>query len=256
MTPFTKDVGQGGTPALLLHCALAAHQAILPLAIKLPGLMATCMDLLGHGASPTPDGPNDLEANAAAAATVWQGPGWVIGHSYGAVVALRFAANHPEKVTRLILIEPVLFAAAGKGTGAAQFAKDFAPIGAAFDAGDMESAAQHFMGLWGDGTPWAKVPAPVRAYATARMGFIAESAADLEGDQTGLCAAGALEGLDCPVTLIRGSETHPIIADIHDALETRLPQARQHVIKGAGHMAPISHIDAVTEAILSDTSRT
>jgi len=242
-------VGKGATPALFLHCSLASHQAIAPLASALPNLTGTCMDLLGHGANPPPDGPNDLRANANAAAALWKQAGWVVGHSYGAAVALRFALDHPERVSRLVLIEPVLFAAAAGGAGLAQLEKDFAPIAQAFSADDMETAARNFMALWGNETPWSKVPAQLRAYATARMGFIAESAADLEEDATGILSGAGLENLNVPTLLIRGKTTHPVIAEIHDALEHRLPNAAQAMISGAGHMAPVSHSADVADAI-------
>lgn len=249
MTAHAITIGQGGTAAVLLHCSLASHQAIVPLAKMLPDLTCTCMDLLGHGKSAAPAGPNDLAANAGAVADIWRGPGWVIGHSYGAAVALRFALDQPTRVTRLILIEPVLFAIAQKTAGYAQFRSDFAPIGQAFASGDMDAAAMHFMALWGDGTPWAQVPPALRAYATARMHFIAQSAADLEDDKSGICAAGELERLTIPVTLIRGETSHPVIAAVHDALARRLPNVSQHVISGAGHMAPLSHTADVADII-------
>jgi len=249
VTAFSTIKGQGPTQALLLHCSLASHQALLPLASQLPDLTCTCMDLLGHGANPAPDGPNDLAANTAAAAAVWQGPGWVIGHSYGAAVAVRFALDHPDRVTRLILIEPVLFAAAKESAGYAQFQQDFIPIDQAFAAQDMDLAAHRFIALFGDGTPWADVPAPLRAYAAKRMGFIGESAQDLEDDQTNITGAGILEALDIPTLLIRGADCHPVMTAVHDALARRMPQAKQHVIDGAGHMAPITHTADVAAVI-------
>lgn len=253
MTVHSVTIGAGDTPALMLHCALASHQAIVPLARLFPGLTSTCMDLLGHGMNQPPDRPNSLAANAAAAADLWTGPGWVTGHSYGAAVAIRFALDHPDRVTHLVLIEPVLFAAASHAAGYAQFRKDFIPIGEAFAANDMDRAAQHFIALWGDGTPWADVPKPLRDYAVHRMDFIAQSAADLEEDQSGMCAAGVLEELNIPVTLIRGATSHPVIADVHDKLAECLPNATQHVVAGAGHMAPITHTADVADIIKAKT---
>jgi lipase len=44
-----------------------------------------------------------------------EGPVHLIGHSFGATVALRLAIEAPERVASLTLIEPVLFAAAPDG---------------------------------------------------------------------------------------------------------------------------------------------
>lgn len=43
------------------------------------------------------------------------GPVTLIGHSYGAVIALRHAARHPEAVSQLVLVEPGPLTEAGRG---------------------------------------------------------------------------------------------------------------------------------------------
>ena len=62
----------------------------------------------------------------------------VIGHSFGATVALRLAVEQPEKVRSLTLIEPVFFAVAGQDVPAslvaAQPYRD--ALQAALDKGD------------------------------------------------------------------------------------------------------------------------
>ena len=63
----------------------------------------------------------------------------------------------------------------------------------------------------------------------------------LVDDSLGFLEPGTLEGLTCPVQLIRGSETHPVIGVINDVLAARLPEAENKIIAGAGHMVPITH---------------
>jgi pimeloyl-ACP methyl ester carboxylesterase len=70
----------------------------------------TTYDLRGHGYSSMPptgystrDMAQDLEALLDALAI---GQADLLGHSYGADVALHFALLHPERVKRLVLIEP------------------------------------------------------------------------------------------------------------------------------------------------------
>jgi pimeloyl-ACP methyl ester carboxylesterase len=70
-------------------------------------------------------------------------------------VALRLAVEHPDLVSRVTLIEPVMFAAA-IGTaahGAHQVAME--PFVAAWDAQDRNVATQVFLDMWGDGRAWA-----------------------------------------------------------------------------------------------------
>jgi len=77
------------------------------------------VDLRGHGLSDRPptgyDGPS-MVADAAAVTADLE-PFAVVGHSYGALLALRLALAHPERVTSLVLVEPPLGPAGRVGRG-------------------------------------------------------------------------------------------------------------------------------------------
>lgn len=66
-------------------------------------------DLIGHGRS-TRAAPWTLEANATALATLVDPahPAVVVGHSFGAAVALTLAAARPELVAGLVLLDPAV----------------------------------------------------------------------------------------------------------------------------------------------------
>lgn len=51
--------------------------------------------------------------------------------------------------------------------------------------------------------------------------------------------------VDCPVTLISGSRSPAIVRTLNQHLQTHLPNARHLTIKGAGHMSPYTHPQAV-----------
>ncbi|MCB9727190.1 MAG: alpha/beta hydrolase [Deltaproteobacteria bacterium] len=71
-------------------------------------------DLRGHGRSERPRAGYDLETmtddleQVLAERGAAGGPVTLVGHSYGALVALRFAERHPERVERLALVEAPL----------------------------------------------------------------------------------------------------------------------------------------------------
>ena len=243
MTVHHVTLDQGRIPALMIHCALADHTSLLPLARRLPDLRPTLIDLLGHGQSPAPRGEDDLRDNAAAAAACFDPPepGWVIGHSYGAVTALRVALDHPDRVPRLVLIEPVLFAAADGTPEGAAYHDLFAPVRNAFAADDLDRAGQEFLKIWGRGVPQASHTPGARPVHAQSMPFIRKSAADLEQDRTGLLDPGKLEALSCPVLLIRGSDSPAVVRAIHRTLLSRLPQAEELVLNGADHMVAVTH---------------
>jgi pimeloyl-ACP methyl ester carboxylesterase len=240
-----------GTPPanLLLHCTLARSEALLPLAQTLPG-GSVLMDLLGHGKSADWDGQGDYQsANAAAALDLCEGPMHVIGHSFGATVALRMALDHPEAVARLTLIEPVYFALATDAAAQADHVARFTPIYAAYNAGDLEEAARLFHGDWGGGA-WDAMPDHTRAGFARRMPLIMAGTPSIQNDIHN--AAGRLSQLRMPITLIRGEFSAPIIPAIHAGICAAVPQARDHVVPGAGHMVPMSHVAQVAQIIASE----
>ncbi|MHB8418733.1 MAG: alpha/beta fold hydrolase [Myxococcales bacterium] len=70
-------------------------------------------DLRGHGRSGrTPRGYDTatlaLDLRALLDVLAWRGPLSLVGHSYGALVAMRFALDHPERVHKLALVEAPL----------------------------------------------------------------------------------------------------------------------------------------------------
>ena len=69
-----------------------------------------CVDWRGHGLSDTPAAGYDLDSMVQDLKEVLEA--WEIerpvmmGHSYGALVALKFACEYPDKVKQLVLVEP------------------------------------------------------------------------------------------------------------------------------------------------------
>lgn len=234
-------------PTLMIHCALARHEALLPLAKALGG--ATLFDMPGHGQSGDWDGKTEYQGLIAdIAASQCDGPTHLIGHSFGATAALRLAVTRPDLVSRLTLIEPVYFVAA-KGTEAHRMhAKVFRPFVMAMLTGDEAKAAQVFNDLWGE-TPWTDLSERRQTDLTKRIHLIVAGAAAIEEDASGITSAERLAEVKVPVTLIRGSETVEVIAAIHETLVARLPNATDHVVSGAAHMLPMTHTDQVAEII-------
>ena len=237
-----------GAPAVMIHCALARHEALLPLAKAVDG-QVTLFDMPGHGRSDPWDGKADYQGLVRdAAAACCDGPTHLIGHSFGATAALRLAVEQPDLVRRLTLIEPVYFAAA-KGTQEhSAHAKAFRPFVSAMLMGDEPRAAEVFNDLWGT-TPWAKIPQRHQAELIKRIHLIVAGGGAIEEDADRITSPERLSRLNIPVTLIRGSASQPVIAAIHASLQARLPNATDHVVDGATHMVPLSHTDQVAAII-------
>lgn len=234
---------RAGMPALLLHCMLgrARDWEGLLAALRSP-LAARSFDLPGHGRSDQWDGTGDLHAHCTELALARCTAGSVvIGHSFGATLALRLALEGTSALRALVLIEPVLFAAA-QGTPEAEAQAGFdADLARAFSRGDLAAAARQFLALWSDGPPFDALPSEMQQRIAARMEMVRATAHVLNDDSTGLLRPGRLEALDLPVLILRGGASPPITDAICRRLAERLPQARYATIPGAGHMVPITH---------------
>lgn len=236
----TRFGAPGARPALLAHCFLGHGRAWAGLmaALETP-LDALAVDLPGHGASPAPP-PGDLQAQVTAALRpLVPAPALLIGHSFGATVALRFALENPGLATGLVLFEPVFFAAARDTPEYAPWLEIERPVHEALAAGRTLEAAEAFLATNGGG--WAGMTPRARAAMAARMPMLSATVPGIFEDSGGQLAAGRLEGLDLPVLMLAGSASPAMFRAIPWALARRLPRAEVQEIAGAGHMLPLTH---------------
>lgn len=250
-----QTFGRGAHAALALHCTLSHGGAWRLLAEALNDVVTLrAPDLPGHGQSDDWSGAGELhDLCASSAAQLLTRPMTVIGHSFGATVALRLAIEHPQNVQRLCLVEPVLFAAVKEDDPAvfAAHRRDATPVFDAIEAKDLETAARLFNQTWGMGIAWDAMPDRIRTYIIERMHLIAAQEAVLYQDSAGLLAPESLSRLKMPVLLVEGDQSPAIVPAIHHALVRRLPQARREVVTGAGHMAPLTHAKPVASILRS-----
>lgn len=243
-----RRFGHGKTQALALHCSLAHLGAWTGFARHLPELTITAPDFLGHGRSGDWDGQSDFHSTATRQAMallgqIGAGPVHLIGHSFGATVALRMAMEDPEGIASLTLFEPVMFCAA-RAAGGGAFEEHVARnmrFEECIKAGDAIAAAQAFQAVWGRGQPFDGLLPAQRNYIIDRIHLIAAQNPTLLDDAAGLLSYGRLEALGLPVLLVQGAESPPVIDATNAELARRLPQVTRAVVAGAGHMLPITH---------------
>lgn len=152
-----RVLGQGPRAALALHCNLGHSGAFRGLATALDDLLTIeAPDMPSHGRSGA-FVPGALGGQIMVEAIVdrLKAPVDVIGHSYGGLIAVRLAIEHPELVRSLSLYEPVTMLAA-RGAAPEEVAKNHAHMSqvlAHYDAGEPEAAVRLFVEEWGDGRP-------------------------------------------------------------------------------------------------------
>lgn len=239
-------------PLALIHCGLgrasnwrpflnALDRPVSPLNIELPG----------HGLAEPYDTSRDFADQAVELALdeMPSDPVPLIGHSFGAVIALRIAVERPYRVASLVLVEPPFFAAVKGRWAFDRIERDLSTFTKKMAAGEHATGAREFHKVWGDGTDWNDLTPDQRAYMVDRVPLIPACNSLLIDDLPGLLKPDRLEELDMPVTFIDGGDTHPAMAEIISAIGDRVPGAEWVTIPKAGHMLPMTHPERLVEAI-------
>ncbi len=233
-----------GAPVLFLHAALGSARMWSPVWNHLQNYALSGPDLPGHGRTRYDEG-RDFQTQALedALSCVERGPVHLVGHSFGATVALRMALEHPGKVRSLTLIEPVYFVLL-HDAGEPMFKRhlrEMSDFDAAFETDDMETAARIFLDMWGE-RPFEALPKAKQKEMAGMMPLIrATEPAILKPETKERVRLDDLEQLACPLQLIMGGETQPVIRRIQRVIIGKVPDAKAGQIGEAGHMVPLTH---------------
>lgn len=244
---FVRRLGAGERQVLALHCTIAHSGAWGGVSAAL-GDRATLIapDMLSHGRSPDWDGEGEfLTRIANLALHELTEPMDVVGHSFGAVVALHLALSRPELVRSAVLIEPVFLAVAGLDAPELlrQHEEESAPFRAAMETGDRALAARLFNRMWSsDHSPrWPDLSERTRAAMIRGIHVVPSTEGALFRDTGQMLRPERMARAAMPIHVLSGAQTHPIIPVIAEGLCRRLPRATHAQIAGAGHMLPITH---------------
>ena len=207
------------------------------------------VDQLGAGKSPDwPQGTRGwLEDDLALVAPLVEridAPLHLVGHSYGAALALRVALRYPDRVGSLALYEPTLFSL---NYDAAQGIRDAAGAAAlAVERGDLNAAGEHFIDYWMGKGSWQAIPEARRAPIAESMRAVRYWANALYNDPT---PPDAFRQLRVPVLYMVGGRSPASSLGVFEVLSTLLPNVQVLRFEKLGHMGPVSHPDLVNEAI-------
>ncbi len=244
-----------GDPALLVHCSLAHSGAWSGVMNALKDrLSMTAIDLPGHGLTdfdPAMDMQDQSSQTAIELLERMDGPSHLIGHSFGATVALRVAIERPDLVASLSLYEPVYISLL------AEFDKDALQeedndsrefIDHALN-GDWEKSADAFLRRWGVMGGLSMMPEAQREYAIRTMPMILENTKSVIDPNGGGKTLKDMAKVSTPCLLMEGAHSPKTISRVNDALEQTLPNVKRKVFENAGHMGPITHPLEVAQAI-------
>ncbi len=250
-----REAGNG-PGVVLLHSAGSTSAQWKRLMERLAGrYRVLAPDLLGYGGTGHwPPGRRDLiedeAAIAAAMVDVLGEPAHVVGHSYGAHVAMRMALEHPRRARSLALVEPsmaYLLAHAGESAAYAEIRGVADRFFAFARSGELDSAARAFVDYWMGGGTFDRMSAERKATAMENVRkLVYQWPYSLERASPGLADYARLA---VPALLVQGGSTTFAQRRLMAVMRDVLPHADFVEVPGAGHMSAVTHADAVNEAI-------
>lgn len=258
---FARTQGSG-TPVVCLHSSTGSHAQWRGLVEALTGhCRSIAVDLHGHGRSPVwPAGQaNSLQVDAHGVSALMQAaieggaPGGMhlVGHSYGAAVALQIALCYPRWVRSLTLYEPVAFGVIRSMAPADDALGEIEDIAHSVEtmvrAGELEGAARIFVGYWGGACAWEAMGPSQRA---AVLGRIATVPRHFEALFRATWGPRLLSGLTMPTLLLQGTNTRAPARRVAELLGEALPHLHRIELAGAGHLGPMTHEPDVTALIV------
>ena len=253
--PYVREAGTG--PAVVCLHSNASSSAQWRGLMDLLSASHRVLALDSYGSGKSPDWHSDrvitlqdevdfIEPVLARAGT----PLALVGHSYGASVALIAALANPGRVRALALYEPTLFsvvdALGPPPNGVDGIRNAVSAAGVAMDAGDHDAAAGHFIDFWMGAGNWNKTPPQRRPPIADSVVNVRRWAHALFREPT---PAHAFAALDMPILYMLGGASPESAHSVARVLLPVLRNARVVEFPGLGHMAPVTHPDAVNAEI-------
>jgi pimeloyl-ACP methyl ester carboxylesterase len=246
-----------GDPLVFLHAGVADrrmwHSQLATLSQQ---FAAVAYDMRGFGESPPTAGDHSPQHDLARLLSelAIDRP-HLIGCSKGGETALDFALAHPGQVESLTLV----------GSSVSGWESDAAPppgygeMVAAFEAGDMDAAADAGVKMWiaGPNRPVEAIADEVRTLGRSMAAIILRNQAAGIGRELPPArpALAELEMVATPTLVVSGRLDDPDILAIAEMLASRIPGARAIVIEDAGHLSPLEKPEEFN-GILVDFVRT
>ena len=181
----------------------------------------------------------------------------LVGHSYGAAVALHFAQRFPGRVGSLTLFEPVMFRLLADDDRWNEEYREICLVGNYVRSKvgrrfGRKKAARRFIEYWSGKGVWQFLPADRRQRFAQAMPKVA---AEFEAIKSSPIRCRDLETLEMPVRLICGRSTRTPARAVSEILAAALPRSELLVLDNAGHMAPVTESERVNPLIIEQVGR-
>lgn len=253
--PYFRETGSG-PGVVCLHANASSSSQWRALMDKLgERYHVLAADSYGAGRSPAwPTGRTiGLRDEAALLEPVFARAGepfFLVGHSYGAAVALIAALSKPRRIRALALYEPTLFSLVDGHSllpnDADGIRETAAVAAAALVRGDAVAAAQCFIDFWMGAGSWAAMPEARQTPILSAILNVNGWAHALLREPTPLAA---FRALDMPVLYMTGKRSPLSSLAVARLLTPVLPQVKVVEFDDLGHMGPVTHPEVVNAVI-------
>lgn len=255
LEPFLRDSGAG--PAVIcIHANASSSSQWRPLAEELAATnRVLAPDCYGSGRSPdwNSDRIISLSDEVQFLEPVFSKAGssfTLVGHSYGAAVALIAASRFRDRVRSLVLYEPTLFsvidAESPPPNEADGIRNTVAAAAKLLDQGDTCAAARVFIDYWMGVGAWDAMPEDRKPAISSSVRNVRRWAHALFGERTPL---EELANLQMPTLILTGERSTASAHGVSRRLLGALPRASSHAFQKLGHMGPVTHAEEVNAEI-------
>jgi 3-oxoadipate enol-lactonase len=239
-----------GLPVILLHAGVADHRMWGPqLGAFAKHFDVIAPDMRGFGRSELPPLHWSPVADVLGLIDHLQlKPVHLIGCSIGGGVAIDFALEHGERISKLVTVGP--------GVGGTQFGARypelFAEAEAAEKAGDHRAVVEADARLWLDGPRRRPgyVKDPIRKLFFEMDGNFDSDFESAPIDHIEPPAAERLHEITAATLVVVGDEDAPPVFDAVELLMEKIPHARKAVIHDAAHLPNLEHPEEFNRIVL------
>lgn len=249
--PFVEHGAPDAAPVLLLHGMPGTKADLTPLAELLGSQYHVfCPDFPGFGENPSPSHADPSPAGCARALlsfadSLGLSRFGVVAHSMGGAMALTLAAEHPQRVTSLVLlasvglrrhaalvVSPSLLRALLPAVRSFSWLRRLAQrvLGAAYQRQGLQRATR----LSTEQALWH-----LDLFGAVRFGALRRSAARVT----------------CPTLVVNAADDRLVASSIGDELCSAIPDARRLVLSAGGHRLPQKNASAIAGAVAFALSR-
>jgi pimeloyl-ACP methyl ester carboxylesterase len=239
-----------GFPVIFLHAGIADSRMWGPQA----GEFAKHFDVIrpdqrGYGKSELPPVAwSPVEDLLALIDELGLKPAHLVGCSMGGSFAIDFALDHPDRISKLVLV--------GSAIGGFAFRPEhahlFAEAATARRAGDLEALNHAMLHLFLDGPdrPRGYVKEPLRRLFLDMNAIAVRSDFEKSPPAQNMLAIRRLHEITAPTLVVAGDKDVPTVMEAADLLTDSIPGARKAIIRDAAHLPNLERPEEFNRIVL------